>query len=218
MKGYDEQRGLNALVWPEVNCPLCGMASRELVCRLCGQELEACRDVWRRADGRAMSLMRYEGRAAEMVTGLKYGANSRCARALAWYMAGAMEPLCLPPDTVLTWVPVPRRRLWQRGVDHGRLLCGFASELTGLTARQLLVRTRSDWRTQQGLSASQRQENVLGAFRAVEPVKHPVVLVDDVYTTGATVDECIRQLLQAGAPQVLAITACRASAPDCAQL
>lgn len=213
MKGYDDKRGLNGLVWPDVKCPLCGMASDELVCRLCRQELEACRDIWQRADGRAMSLMRYEGRAAELVKGLKYGANERCARALGFCIASALEELRLPEDTVLTWVPVPRRRLWQRGVDHGRLLCGCAAQLSGLTARELLVRTRSDWRTQQGLTASQRLENVRGAFRAVEKVTHPVVLMDDVYTTGATVDECIRQLLEAGAPRVLAVTACRAAAP-----
>lgn len=115
----------------------------------------------------------------------------------------------LPEGTVLTWVTMPRRRLQERGIDHGRTLCEAVSALCGLEVRQLLER-RGHFHTQRGLRQEARLKNLNGTVICTEKVNVPVLLIDDVTTTGATAAVCAEALLSAGATQVATLTATRA--------
>ncbi len=106
---------------------------------------------------------------------------------------------------LISYVPVSRRRLHKRGYDQaGRLAKAVASEL-GLKSCQLLKKIR-DNPAQSGIQKpEERRANVIGVYRVQKPSAiqgKRILLIDDVLTTGATLSECCRTLLDAGAAQV----------------
>jgi predicted amidophosphoribosyltransferase len=115
-------------------------------------------------------------------------------------------PFALPPDTVVTSVPMTKKHLNARGIDHGRLLAEAFAQRRNLPCQPLLIRTR-ETATQQGLNAAQRRKNLHGAFAAAARISTPVLLIDDVYTTGSTTETCADALRAAGAPDVFVLTA-----------
>ena len=202
------------MIWPEgVFCCACGRASG-------GEDLcPACRDsirydgalfAWQRSDPEpdlpAWSLRPHEGVARRLVLRLKYDAEARAARLLAGLLLPLPEDFTLPPGTVVTWVTMPESRRRDRAVDHGRLLAEAFAETLGLPCRQLLLRRDRREKRQVGLSGEQRLANLQGAFRPVERISFPVLIVDDVRTTGATLSRCAGALREGGAEQVFALT------------
>ncbi|MGQ9732719.1 MAG: ComF family protein [Candidatus Zipacnadales bacterium] len=121
-----------------------------------------------------------------------------------------------PPPTALVPVPLHPIRRQERGFDQAELLAEQLSQLIGLPVwNGLLVRTRYT-PPQVGLSPHQRRRNVRGAFELRKPLPQTdvcILLVDDVYTTGATLQECARVLRRKGVARVCAVTVSRA-APD----
>jgi len=114
---------------------------------------------------------------------------------------------------VVAAVPLHPRRLGGRGFNQSLLLARSAARMLGAgLSLDGLVRTRNT-RPQVELGPGEREENVKGAFAASMPGEFAgrrVLLVDDVYTTGATVRECSRVLKKAGAREVLVLTVARA--------
>jgi ComF family protein len=109
-------------------------------------------------------------------------------------------------------VPLHRRRLRQREFDQALALARYLSEAIRVPCEaETLIRQR-DTRSQVGLNATERGQNVRGAFDVWQPQSirgKTVLLIDDVYTTGATVKECARVLCQAGAEWVSVYTLAR---------
>ena len=114
---------------------------------------------------------------------------------------------------VATWVPATARRLLGRGCDHGRLLAEALAHSLGWPSEALLVRVR-DAPAQVTLETRARRCNLEGAFSAAGPVPPQVVVVDDVYTTGATASEAARALKEGGAERVVVLGVARAFRPD----
>jgi predicted amidophosphoribosyltransferase len=112
-----------------------------------------------------------------------------------------------PPVDALAVVPAVRDRRLLRGADPPAELAEELGRWWGLPVVPLVRRTRGV-RPQRGLDATSRRRNVRGVF-AARAGPRSLALVDDVYTTGATVDECARALRQAGAEQVHAVTLAR---------
>jgi ComF family protein len=116
--------------------------------------------------------------------------------------------LMRPPVDALAVVPAVRDRRLARGADPPAELAADLARWWGLPVAPLLRRTRGV-RPQRGLDAAARRRNVRGAF-AARAGPRSLALIDDVYTTGATVDECARALRQAGAEEVHVVTLARA--------
>ncbi|MBI3948137.1 MAG: ComF family protein [Armatimonadetes bacterium] len=150
----------------------------------------------------------YDGPLRQAIAALKYERLYTVAPALAAILARVLaeEPV-LRPARILVPVPLhPRRERW-RGFNQSVLLARSLAERTGLELRcDLLVKVR-DAKPQVGLSAAQRRENLREAFRvaATDLPRAPLLLVDDVTTTGSTFHECARTLREAGAASVYAI-------------
>lgn len=157
-------------------------------------------------EGSIRSAYRYEGVAKELVLRLKEEGLSDAATVLAKRMAEAIREMHITDGAVLTWVTMPKLRLRKRWIDHGRQLCEEVARQTGMPTRQLLNR-RGNLHTQRGLGREARLRNLTGSFVCNESVTMPVVLVDDVLTTGATVTAVSEALMAAGAPCVYAVTA-----------
>lgn len=123
----------------------------------------------------------------------------------------------LDVDAVLVPVPSSRNAVRQRGYDHARRLAATAARGTGMRTAPLLHQARRT-ADQSGLDADQRADNLRGALAARRRLDGlPVLLVDDVVTTGATLAEATRALRAAGAEvvgaAVVAATQRRAAAP-----
>ncbi len=196
------------IIWPRgVMCLLCDELSEgNLLCRECAEELSNLR--LQGEQGSCRSAYPYKGNARKLVIALKYNNLGDAATVLAEAMAEEAADMNLPANTVLTWVTMPEKRRKQRGIDHGKRLCEEIGARTGFLVRKLLIR-KKDVRTQQGLSRAERRRNLRGVFSCPERVNAPVLLIDDVYTTGATTGACINALRKAGAPAVYLLTATR---------
>ena len=106
---------------------------------------------------------------------------------------------------LITWVPISPLRKLVRGYDQDELLARVISRELGIPCVQLLKKIRHN-RAQSGISGyAKRRANVLGVYRVENPGRIPgkrILLVDDILTTGATLSECARVLLTAGAEEV----------------
>jgi ComF family protein len=158
------------------------------------------------AYGRARAAVRYDDVARTLVHALKYQDRTDLAPTLGRWMARAGRELLDGAD-VLIPVPLHWRRAWHRRYNQSGALARIIERQSGVSvASEALGRIRPT-EQQIGLSRPQRASNVQGAFK-VAPYRQAliagrrVVLIDDVLTSGATVDACARALLRAKAASV----------------
>ena len=184
-------------------CDICGHPMEDGGCVFCDRTgVATLRSVWTHRDG-----------CRALVHALKYDGIADAAPVLADGIAALAMTLNLPPDTVITWPTMPRRRRLERGIDHGMLLARAVGERLGFPARQLLRRSeRIAVSTQVGKGRQERLTRLQGAFSCREVWRGPVLLIDDVMTTSATATVCAECLLDAGASAVTVITAAQAEA------
>lgn len=167
---------------------------------------EACKNVDFGFES-ARAPLRYEGVGEQIVHALKYRGYTRVVERLAApLMVGALDgghrfDLVVP-------VPLHRTRLARRGFNQAELLGrSVARRMSTPVSDTLRVVRRT--RDQVNLTAAERRANVRGAYAPREPVRGRVLLVDDVFTTGATMSECAGALIGAGASEVHALSLCR---------
>ena len=114
---------------------------------------------------------------------------------------------------LITWVPLSRARLRQRGYDQAMLLASAAALALDDVAAETLCKVR-DTEAQSGLGKNDasRRANVLSAYQVTDPALvegRRVLLIDDIVTTGSTLTECVRVLRAAGAADVVCLTLAR---------
>ncbi len=162
---------------------------------------------------RARAVGVYRGALRQIIHTMKYQSIYGLTRPLAGLLQqqfSAHWTEC-PPD-ILVPVPLHRRRLRQREFDQALALARYLSRAVGVPFEaEALVRQR-DTKSQVGLNYTERDQNVRGAF----DVRHPqsiqgksILLIDDVYTTGATAKACAQVLRRAGAERVNVYTLAR---------
>lgn len=111
-------------------------------------------------------------------------------------------------------VPLSIEKLRERGFNQSLLLAKIVSDKHNVPLIINGLLKKKDTSPQIGLSAKERASNLRGAFEAVQDFSgHTLLLIDDVMTTGATANECSKQLLRAGAKEVMVLTLARAGDP-----
>lgn len=185
-------------------CPICGNKNANpLPCQRC----QASRP--RYTCLRSHSV--FSGPIREAIHQLKYQRNIGLGEALSHPMIADLVKLNWKLD-LITSVPLGLVRLEERGYNQANLLARPIALCLKVTfASRALVRTR-ETRSQVGLSATERQENVVDAFRANRKLVHGknILVVDDVATSGATLDACAKALLDEGAAKVYGFSLARA--------
>jgi ComF family protein len=149
----------------------------------------------------------------ECIHAFKYHHARYLRSQLSGWLAEALNDPRIAGRAYDAFVPVPLHPVRQREREYNQAeeLCRDLTKRTGKPTRRLLRRVRYTT-TQTRLDREERMENLRGAFRVsdTEGVKHRhLVLVDDVFTTGSTVEECSRVLLRAGAQSVRVISVAR---------
>jgi ComF family protein len=183
------------------------------VCRHCGRPItkgticEICRESTALDRGRAWLL--FVPPTDRLIHHFKYRKNSRLAQMLGRAMAALVSAdHTLAHADLITFVPLFWWKHLRRGYNQASLLARLIGQETGISVQPILKRVRNT-RTQTRLNTKARQKNVRNAF-AVHGTgirERKVILVDDVLTTGATINECARVLKEAGAAEVYSCVA-----------
>lgn len=192
------------------SCDLCGMPFKSKVSsdHLCGECLTT-----KRYFKKTRSLGLYQGTLLKAIHLLKYNARIHLASSLGNMLADSVSELFdLELMDLLIPVPLHPRRLRERGFNQALLLARSLEKRLNVPLNPKVLRRIRYTEHQVNLSRSARKKNVRGVFAVSDPslVKGKnILLVDDVYTTGATVNECGRILLKSGANEVYVLTVAR---------
>ena len=183
-------------------CERCWTPGRTEACRACYQHPPAFRAT--------RSVFVFTGTARAAVLALKFGGVSALAPTMAAPMNEALDRWSPPVDLVVP-VPLGGLRARTRGYNQARLLAREVARLSGLPFEPSCVRRRTNTPAQsQQPDADARRKNIDNAFEPGR--KRPsgrVLLIDDVTTTGSTLDACARALLDGGAKDVYCLTFAR---------
>jgi ComF family protein len=210
-------------------CAACWQATaiftgEEICCWKCGAEARGgdvppekrievrCRRCDELAFTAARSVGKYEGALRAVVLALKHEPQVSARLGELLYAIQQRPPL----DTATRIVPVPlhAERERERGFNQATLLARALATRSNLPVDEWsVVRNRHTVRHRAGMDARARRETVERAFRVERPrlvVGERILLIDDVFTTGATVSSCAQALKEAGAEEVYVLTVARA--------
>lgn len=160
-----------------------------------------------------VSIFLYKKPIDGMIRKLKYDNKKYLAETLSNFIASEVVKMAVNFDVVVP-VPIHVNRLIKRGYNQAELLCEtLKSKLNLNVDSEVLIKCR-DTRSQANLSRRERIENLKDSFDVVDKNKvkgKSILLVDDVFTTGSTINECSRILLDAGAREVYSVTLAHAN-------
>lgn len=196
-------------------CTLCGFPGASLdldLCEVCHADLP-----WARHSGEAVVALRYEHPVDELIRRLKYQGAIAHARVLGVLLAEIATNRGDDLPALLVPVPLHAARWRERGFNQAAVIARYAGHLLGIpVTRHAAIRLR-DTPSQTALDVNARRLNVRGAFavRSGRPLDRllaagHVAIVDDVITTGSTVNELRRVLLAAGVRRVVVWAVARA--------
>lgn len=185
------------------SCRICAMPFSSEYGEVCGQCLKKAPPF-----SKVMNYGLYEGLLAEAINHLKFHSLKRLAKPLSRLLL----QFDLSDIDGIVPVPLSIRRLRERGFNQSLLIARFiAKEIKAPLLMDILLK-KKETLPQTGLSAKERLLNLKNAFEVKGNIRGlKLLLVDDVMTTGATVTECSKELMKAGAKEVIVLTLARAS-------
>ena len=222
------------VIYPRVDCVSCGRRLEKSAvhglcgnclefmpfiraprCSACGKPLEAavdrlcpdCREYGHDFD-QALSVFEYSVSVRELVHRYKYDKEFSLSRTLGFFLSELLQESGWQADVIVP-VPLHKNRLKSRGFNQATLLGDYLSCHHGIPCMDDLLIRRIDTKTQTGFNRWERAENLRNAFAVVQPDPirgKNILLIDDVYTTGATADSCSRVLRQSGAQRIYVLT------------
>lgn len=186
--------------FPENCCPACSTPHGALVCTEC----------WNHSFSftRAISAGELTGPLARAVVLHKDAGERRLGPELGTLVATAVPQDWSAWTDAVTWIPATDTAIRRRGFDHGQVLGEAVAQHLARPSALLLSRTAA--RDQRSLGRGARAQNASESFRARTAPPERVLLVDDVFTTGATLDAAAKVLLRAGCAEVRVAVVARA--------
>ncbi len=217
----DTISGLRDLFYPP-RCLVCGAWEKKWLCEGCIYEIDDsplpfCSKCMREFSSLpemcnchpsafTFSLGYYEGPLKEAIKGLKYRRRLILAKILGELLAAKFLSFFSPSSIdIILPVPLHREKLLSRGFNQSGKLAHTLSRKTLIKYDSSVLERIRNTQSQVSLSTDKRKNNVTGAFRVIKPeivAYKNVLLLDDVFTTGATSGECSKVILEAGAKRV----------------
>lgn len=203
---------LLSILYPNC-CPGCGeiISSDKKFCNDCKAELSFIKvKQYKNKDNRFNSLISvfyYKDTAKRMISRYKFYGKKNIHKIMSEYMIREFEENYSSIDfDYITYVPMSATEYKERGFNQTKLLAKDISRKTKIKCRKLLKKTRKT-KHQMSLKAKERATNLKDCFKPTEEIKgKKVLLVDDIKTTGTTLNECSKALRQAGAREIYCIT------------
>ena len=221
------------LLFPEFKCFMCGREAKDLdyhlcddckstlpfiegsLCCKCGHPVidsndycDNCRFMSYDFD-EARAVFEYDDFTKGRILAIKYHNAKYLAKFFARLMLDVINEWNVSPD-ILVPVPLTKSRYKERGFNQAELIANELSKLTGIPVITKIISKKSDAKLQKGLTLKERFENMKGVFeldkRYILKFKK-VLIIDDVFTTGATASEVSRTLRKAGPDRIYVLTA-----------
>lgn len=186
-------------------CPKCGKISeRGQWCPECKGESELT--------GIIVGAVYRAGPTKEMIHYLKYNSVTELAPKLADLLIDQLIDEDLPKNIIITAVPLHRRKELERGFNQSEMVAKIVAKKLGISYQTLLSRKRYDKKSQVKLKGDARRKNLIDAFGFDKSIKiegKSILLVDDVSTTGTTLEECAKNLRAGGARRIWGLVVAR---------
>jgi len=199
-KGFSDE--ILGGVFP-IRCGLCAVLGDKALCDYCSAEFEPVTRLRPIASSPTQIVFHYKGRAGQAVRRLKYSGGTCLAEPMARYLEARFSHELELFSEMIVPVPIHWTRRFERGYNQSDLLIQYLPE--DRIDFDALRRTRMT-RAQASLSVTGRRSNLEGAFESSDVVAGKrVLIVDDVITSGATIDECVKVLKRSGAKEVAAL-------------
>lgn len=187
------------------------------VCKKCGKQLahddDHCLDCKTTTHHytQGIALYPYEGAVQEAIYRFKYGGRRKYAQFFAKMMYHKLKETAFfhKVDLIIP-VPVSKERLQQRGYNQAEELAKYLSNMSKIPYNRNILIRQKHTKPQSGFSPAQRYENIQDAFLttgSLPPEYQVILVIDDIYTTGSTINECSKILKNAGAIQIYSCVA-----------
>lgn len=192
----------------ESNCPLCQRPTSKEFCQDCARQLQRCQishpnSLWQ-GQLPVFAWGVYGGTLKRAIAALKYENQRQLARPLGYWLAQAwLNSQLASTRLIVVPIPIHPEKQKQRGYNQAALLAQSFCEITGLKLQQIGLERIRGTAAQFGLSVSEREKNLAMAFQVGSGFRRhhpasPVLLLDDIYTTGATARSAAQTLQQHG--------------------
>ena len=211
--------GLLDLLYPP-RCVFCGKLlgkGKKSVCDKCRDELPYTKNGGKQSGdffSVCVAPLYYEGVVRESILRYKFSEATGYAQTYGALVADCIRNNLQGCYDLISWVPISKKRYKERGYDQAMLLAHSTALELDEKAVSTLEKHR-DVARQSGMgSAEKRRANISGAYRAVDPELirgKRVLIIDDIVTTGSTLSECARILLQNGAKEVMCAAIARST-------
>lgn len=192
---------------PEHHCTKCGTLLRMIED---GPICQQCKNTNYYFD-RAISIVKYEKDVKTLIYKLKYSNHTYLATTIGCIMADKLKQEGIEADIIIP-VPLYKRKEKERGFNQAILISKYMAEKANISLNTDVLLRIKNTKVMHNLTRRERLENVDGAFEVINReiiANKDVLLVDDIFTTGSTVNSCSKELIDSGAKSVTVLTFAR---------
>jgi competence protein ComFC len=183
-------------------CPVCSGVLVDGICSICSDRMFY--------PAKNITLFSYENVSKAIIYSLKFDGIKHVHKIFIPYICNNIEYLNEKID-IITSVPMSRKKMIKRGYNQSKLIAKEVGRETGIEFCEIL-KENSGAKQQRSLNFDERFVNVIDRYKTINNNKFKdkvVLIIDDVFTTGATINECSRKLISAGAAKIFTITLVR---------
>jgi len=190
----------------ESNCPLCDRTARNLICQSCCDRIHKEKNLHSQTSLKVFAWGAYRGQLKRAIAALKYQNCPELGQLMGLWLGEAwLKSSGYKPAKKIIVVPIPMHsnKLKQRGYNQAELIARGFCQFTGFSLRSRGLKRIKETKAMFALTSAQRKENIRSAFGigpefAQKNPRSPVLLIDDIYTTGNTVTEATKILEDRG--------------------